>query len=359
MYRAVCRLDPSHARARTHLALCEQLIRPPGSPPTREWHDTLSTLYATMGLELTRHDTEMAEIAGLVLENIQQKFRTPEGRAGQPFLDHLKIGRDGGLLGLDLRKTPLVDLSPLRGLPLGYVYLAGCRVTDLGPLAGSPVTTLNISSTLVADISPLREMTALRNMTAHDGKFSDLSPLQDIPMEWMDISGSAVTDISPLRGKPLRVLRLGYTKVSDLSPLAGLPLRELECDAIPALDLSPLSQCPQLIYLKLSRTGVQSLEVIRDLKLRYLYFDHTQVSDLTPLADMPLNGIGFYNTPVTDVAPLLKYPTLTHIGLSESVKNVEVLRALPNLRRISFRVGADGLPTQTAAEFWKERDAAK
>ena len=73
----------------------------------------------------------------------------------------------------------------------------------------------------------------------------------------------------------------------------------------------------------------------------------------------PFALVGFFDTPVTDITPLLSCPTLRSIGLPHGVQNVDALRALPKLERISFTPDKSGAPSQTAAEFWKEHPAGK
>jgi hypothetical protein len=63
---------------------------------------------------------------------------------------------------------------------------------------------------------------------------------------------------------------------------------------------------------------------------------------------------------VTDVSALLKIPTLEVLTVPSGARNVELLRKLPNLRRLSYQLS----PTthsadMTVDDFWKEFDAKK
>lgn len=57
---------------------------------------------------------------------------------------------------------------------------------------------------------------------------------------------------------------------------------------------------------------------------------------------------------ITDVSPLAECLALETISLPPNAKNIELLRKLPKLKRISF-VWDNG-PNKSAAEFWKEYD---
>jgi eukaryotic-like serine/threonine-protein kinase len=70
---------------------------------------------------------------------------------------------------------------------------------------------------------------------------SDLSPLRDMPLEYLNVGDQPVSDLAPLASlKSLRRLVMDSTSASDLTPLRGLGLRELSIYNVPAKDLSPL-----------------------------------------------------------------------------------------------------------------------
>lgn len=66
---------------------------------------------------------------------------------------------------------------------------------------------------------------------------SDLSPLTDMPLEYLNLTELPVSDLSVIASmKSLRRLVLDSTSVSDLTPLHGLGLKELSIRSIPAKD---------------------------------------------------------------------------------------------------------------------------
>jgi hypothetical protein len=74
---------------------------------------------------------------------------------------------------------------------------------------------------------------------------------------------------------------------------------------------------------------------------------------------MSLQYLHLQGTPVTDLTPVSHCPALVEIILPAGAQNVEVLRGLPQLRRISFTADSDGRPAQTVRQFWKEWETRK
>src|SRR5690606_26777310 len=87
-----------------------------------------------------------------VMPIAQMRQRLGIGEAGQIR----KVG--GKIVAMDLRGTPVKDLSPLAGLPLRQLFLEETRVADLAPLADMPLEQLYLSNTQVTDLSPLAGM---------------------------------------------------------------------------------------------------------------------------------------------------------------------------------------------------------
>ncbi|MCX7826548.1 MAG: serine/threonine protein kinase, partial [Verrucomicrobiae bacterium] len=116
------------------------------------------------------------------------------------------------------QKGDLTDLSPLRGLPLDWLWCHNNPIKDLAPLRGMPLTVLSCSGTQVADLTPLAGM----------------------KLTVFSCSNTPVSDLQPLVGMPLTVLWCDATRVKDLSPIAQAPLREIRCDFVLNRDASVL-----------------------------------------------------------------------------------------------------------------------
>jgi len=122
------------------------------------------------------------------------------------------------------QKGSLSNLSPLKELPLAWLYCQNNPVSDLSPLRGLPLTVLGCGGTQV----------------------SDLSPLAGMKLTVLSINDTAVSDLAPLNGMPLTVLWCNNTKVTDFTPLRSSPLQELRCDFQPQRDAEALRGIPTL-----------------------------------------------------------------------------------------------------------------
>ncbi len=165
--------------------------------------------------------------------------------------DQGEIRRAGGQVAfMDLRGTPVSDLSALQGLPVRDLFLEETRVTDLSPLAGMPLDRLYLSETAVEDLSPLAGMD-LAELNLVGTSVKDLSPLKDVGIGTLWIPETQVTDLTPLAGKSIESLDLRDCPVSDLSPLAGnRSLKRLHIAGTNVTDLTPLAglQLERLIF---------------------------------------------------------------------------------------------------------------
>jgi hypothetical protein len=137
------------------------------------------------------------------------------------------------------RKGKLVDLTPLQGLPLRYLDCRESRVSDLNPLRHLPLTTLLVGGTYVKDLAPLHGL-RLRRFECYYSAVKDLTPLAGMPLVHLEIGGCPVRDLSPVRGMPLERLGIKQTLVKDLTPLEGSPLQWLDCTLMTTPNLTPL-----------------------------------------------------------------------------------------------------------------------
>ena len=171
---------------------------------------------------------------------------------------------------------------------------------------------------------------------------ADLSPLADQPLELLSLRETAVTDLSPLRSPAVRnalhEIHLWKTKVEDFSPLAG---------------------CTNLQVFDASDTPLADLSIVKGMKLHTLMAARTQITDISLVAGMPLEQVHLGGCKITDISPLLKCPTLKSVVLPQGSTDVESLRTLPKLMRISYTSKSGGDPDKTAKQFWAEFDRAK
>jgi len=108
-----------------------------------------------------------------------------------------------------------------------------------------------MSSVQVRDLSPLAGM-SLEKVALAGAPVADLSPLRGMPLKILNISGTRVENLDALAGMPLEVLHFATTRVSDVSWVADMPLKELAFNGCHyAVDLTPVK----------SLTGLERLTI--------------------------------------------------------------------------------------------------
>ena len=269
---------------------------------------------------------------------------------GGPVLTDLTPLKGIPLTRLDLAGAPeVINLSPLEGMPLKYIRLTNSKLRDLGPLkgmplveadfkesmvddlrplAGMPLKKLIIYSTPVSDLAPLAGMPLSELLIARCTNVSDLSPLKGAPLTRLDIASTAVADLDPLRGMALEDLNCTGTRIFDLAPLRGMPLKRLSVHATPVKDFSILKELP-LEELNVMETAFADLNLLKGMALSSLSVWSNLVTDISPLRDLPLQRLALLGTPVWDLSPL-KGKMLSDLNIQDSkVKSLEPLRGMP------------------------------
>lgn len=247
------------------------------------------------------------------------------------------------LKGIPLRELRIMhsqvrDLTPLRGMPLTLLYLYDCpRITDLTPLLGMKLTYLALhDSGDPSDFSMLKGM-PLTHLILHSAHLrnTDLGYLRDAPLielqlahcerltHLMALKGKKITNINisycanlknltALRDMPLTALALANcNSISDLKPLMGLPLTSLHLGGCSQIDdLSPLQGLP-LTSLSLGGCNlIEDLKPLRSMPLTRLELNECKrIKDLTSLAGMRLAYLNLSGcSEVTDLTALRGMP---------------------------------------------------
>jgi hypothetical protein len=153
--------------------------------------------------------------------------RETVAKAGLKFT-RLDGGADGKI-GLWFHGDDLVDLLPLRELPVTFLGFRESKVSDLRALAGMSVKSLCIASSALKDLSPLRG-TTITSLYLDCEQLADLSPLRDTKLTKLTIGCPEVTDLSPPRNLAFDYLNLQGSGVTDLSPLEGMSIQHLSFD---------------------------------------------------------------------------------------------------------------------------------
>lgn len=195
------------------------------------------------------------------------------------------------------------------------------------------------------DLALLAQCTNLRVLVLDYQQISDLSPLAELPLEYLSLTGNQVSDLRPLSGMTgLNVLDLGENPVRSVDALSGLTA---------------------LQQLTLEATGIRSVESLRGSGIRSLNVRSAEVADLSPLASCPnlarlivgempggaaktlsgltgLEELRLYATQEVDLSHFAGLQKLCNLDVyGSTVSHPEALALLPKLRYVNL--GATGL----------------
>jgi len=160
---------------------------------------------------------------------------------------------ENGALKLDLSYSGIVDLKPLKGMPLEWLHIDGndqmpSMVVTLAGLEGMPLKELSLMGNVaLEDISAIKgaPLKVFKISGTHGGlpKVTDLSALAGMNLEVVSL-GCGSKDVNVLKGMPLKSIGLSGA-VTDISGLQGLQLKSLSLHgAYELVDLSPLANMP-------------------------------------------------------------------------------------------------------------------
>ncbi len=161
---------------------------------------------------------------------------------------------------------------------------------------------------------------------------------------------------SRLRTLPDGTLSLNSTgfKIESPSVLDRHPISELKLDGVPLSSetewLETLPKLP-LKLLSLRSCKLADLDFLEGTQIENLDLSDNPVSEVAPLQRLPLRQLNLARTKSPDLTPLSSCQRLEQLVLPEPARNVELLRTLAALKRISTKESY-GSPAQSAQEFW-------
>ncbi len=169
------------------------------------------------------------------------------------------------------RGCPITDLIVLGKLPLEQLEMVATGPGDLQHLRGLKLRSINVhpglTTRMMIDLSPLRGM-PLEKFSALGFDTLVLKPLEGAPITELSLNSSRIKDLLPVRHMPLTVILLGGAEVSDISPLRNLPLVRIDLIRSNVRDVSPLAECKALesIGLPAGARGVEALRKLPNVK---------------------------------------------------------------------------------------------
>ncbi|WP_433440922.1 SMI1/KNR4 family protein [Nonomuraea sp. CA-141351] len=129
----------------------------------------------------------------------------------------------------------------------------------------------------------------IERLSVVNAPWADFGPVRGAPALWeVRVENCPGADLAPLQDTPVELLDLAMDTI-DLAPLAGhATLRMLALSTARPVDLAPLLSCPRLYGLDLSRAAVRDIGVLADLKgLLYLRLRRGQWEELWKRAGHP------------------------------------------------------------------------
>ncbi len=244
----------------------------------------------------------------------------------------------------DPRPEPLVGVS-LKDSGTVLHSLAVTEVTGTGTLTRPPSPFPPLDPAWVAKVRVMtpdaRAAEVVAELKRRNPGYDGAIKFTPHPLKPNDFQGhvtivsDSVADLSPLQGFP-NLLRLDCFPpagkqgiLADLSPLVGLPIDGVEVPNNRVADLRPLKSMP----------------------VGRLYAFNNRITDLSPLAGKRMWALYVSGNPVTRLDVLRGMDELYDLHVpAEALADPALVRGLKGLKRLNGK---------TAAEFWKEFDAAR
>ena len=134
----------------------------------------------------------------------------------------------------------------------------------------------------------------------------------------LDLSKSKLSDIRPLKeAKKIRVLLLNNNLITDLSPIRDLSLRWLDISYNPIFELESLSGIHTLETLWASFMDVKDIGALKGMKnLKYVSLEHNSIRDVSVFSSIKtVEFLGLAQNEIEDFHDLGKHPTLKFISI--------------------------------------------
>jgi serine/threonine protein kinase/Leucine-rich repeat (LRR) protein len=205
----------------------------------------------------------------------------PLSEISAPFctsLDAFDAIRDLPLTVLDLRASPLSDLSVVSGLKLRVLRVGRTAITNLQPLRGMSLQGLDISHTAISDLHPLAK-NPLTWLHADGCQIADLAHLNTSQLRELRISHNSLTALKALTDAPLRIHDCSHNSLTQIKALNGAPLQVLNLSHNSIVDFMAIRECSDLRSLDVSHNPAERLP-LRNLDLQWLACAHTSLGDL-------------------------------------------------------------------------------
>ncbi|MGV8026627.1 MAG: TIR domain-containing protein [Anaerolineaceae bacterium] len=166
--------------------------------------------------------------------------------------------------------TELSDFSYFQNLK--YLTLIFQRFSDISPLANLPIKVLDLSCNLLSDLSPLGKMGYLTNISLDYATYDSLTPLGNIKtlsfLSLNEISSKGFTELCSLDHPNLQTLHIPNSKLESLTGISNLKyLSWLSINDCIIFDFDEIAKLKNLTVLALARTKCYDFSFLKELPL--------------------------------------------------------------------------------------------
>ncbi len=253
--------------------------------------------------------------------------------------EHTQNGRSHSINGqvIDPDSGTIRDLTDVsRMSSLETLVLDRQLFTDLAPLEDLPLKRLSLGDTPVEEFSALTSLKELEELYVAGTKFSDLALLQDLPeLKVLDISGTSVEELAPLEGMEVEELIAFDMKPMDTAVLERLSLRKLMIHSFSSEMEETVGRMTSLQELTMYNYGQTTLEPLLGLKnLNSLDLFGGWLKSLDGIEEFKnLRNLVIGGTLVTDLSPLENVTEMSTLCVDNTgVYDFSVIADLPYLR---------------------------
>lgn len=166
--------------------------------------------------------------------------------------------------------TELSDFSYFQNLK--YLTLIFQRFSDISPLANLPIKVLDLSCNLLSDLSPLGKMGDLTNLSLDYATYDSLAPLGNIKtlsfLSLYEISSKGFTELCSLDLPNLQTLHIPSSKLESLAGISNLKyLSWLSINDCIIFNFDEIAKLKNLTVLALARTKCYDFSFLKELPL--------------------------------------------------------------------------------------------
>ena len=305
------------------------------------------------------------ETLGIVVATITKedmsKLDTVNGR-GKRIEDLTGLEYAVNLRAALFEANHIVDITPLKGLPLEFLYLSQNPIKDISIISSLPhLIGFAVSRTTIADLSPLKEKRfwsltlneiglteipplahpeTLRRLYIADNKISNISVLENfINLEVLGIGGNQIIDITPTAHlMHIEKLYINKNSIEDITPLKAMSkLQRLWAFDNKISDLTPLSDLINIADIWISGNPITDISPIANLtKLQRLWIGNSLITDISPLKALKqLEDIGIAYNLLVDISPLENLTQLKRLYLDyNQISDISALSNLTQLEKL-------------------------